>query len=175
MSLTYSPSATKRWTTADVDTEALSKVMDRGYTLDELDTISADTDALPYSLDARYYSGQSADPTAIDSTHKLATFTGTALTATIETGEVALSPGKRTTVTNVRPVAVGSGAITMQVGTRNFPGDSTTWTGEIPVNAVGTCNFRANAYHHRFRLKVTNGFTDAQGVDVLKAMGGGSR
>jgi hypothetical protein len=90
----YSPNATKRWSLIDsgIDIEALFTSFSEGYTLDSLDAISTSIDALEFSLDSRVWTGDDLLLSAFNSTHKLANFTGSALTATIETQEAQISP-----------------------------------------------------------------------------------
>jgi hypothetical protein len=85
--------AVKRWArVVDVTLEAFMRWAATGYSLDGLDSVSASLDALPDSLDSRAWVGGAQSLSAFSTDHKAYTFTGTAMDATVDTGEVQLSP-----------------------------------------------------------------------------------
>jgi len=163
----YSPSATKRWSYAETETEFIYLSAGEGYTLDSLDTYSTDLDSLPFSLDSRVWTGNTSNLSGFNSSHKLVNYTGTALDAIIETGEATLHENNRTQVMKVRPVIDGSGTVTVQMGTRDTLADSVTWDSAVSLTTAGDAPVRTNARFHRARINISGGFNDAQGIEVV--------
>ena len=162
-----------KWAPASVTTEHLFRSVSQGYTLEQLTAISQSLDALPASLDSRQWAGGKLNFAAFNSSHQFATFTGTAMTATVETTEMDLSlslkdqsgssDGRMTHVTEVRPIVDG-GTHTVSVGTRNTQNETVTYTAASAENTSGFCPVRANARYHRFKVDISGGFTDAVAV-----------
>lgn len=173
----YSPNATKRWSYAEVDTEIIYISVSEGYTIDSLDTVSSNIDTLSPSLDSRVWTGDNYILSGFNSSHKLGTFTGSALAATIDTTEGQLIEGGKAILRLLRPLVQATGAttITVQVGTRNNLTDSVTFGSAISANSMGEFNCRSNARYHRVRTNISGGFTHAQGMQVIKYTSGGRR
>lgn len=163
--------STNRWSgPIEMDTEILYNARTTGYTLDQLTTVLGYTnmETLPYSLDSRYWQGGSIIMACFDSDHKMSTFQGDPLEATLETGEFMPNPDGRSIINGVRPLVDGTSAtVKCQIGSRNDGDESVTWSGLASQNSqTGMCNFRANARYHRARMKITGGFSHAFGFDV---------
>lgn len=172
----YSPNATKRWSYAEIETEVIYISLSEGYTLDTLDSLSGSIDALTIYLDSRFYTGDNYILSAFNSDHKLSTFTGSPLTALIETQEAQFFEGRRSTLNLSRPLVDGnSSTVTLQIGTRNNLTESVTWGSAISANSTGEFESRSNARYHRGRLNISGGFNHAQGIEVLHTVDGGSR
>lgn len=171
----YSPNSTKRWASADIECETVCFLSTPGYTLDSLDSVSASIDLLPLSLDSRAWMHNASLLAAFNTDHKLCFFSGSALDATMETGESEIIPGKRTRLSLVKPLIDGGSTVTMQVGARNKLTESVSWGTEAAPNSTGYVEVRSNARYHRARVKVSGGFTHAQGVDVVEANEAGKR
>jgi hypothetical protein len=172
----YSPNASKRWATAEVDTEVLFNSLAQGYTLDGLDSVNSSLDALPYSLDSRLYTGNQSVLSAFSSNHKLAAFTGSALAARLETGEAQLVPGKRSQIAKVKPYVDGTSATTtVTMGTRNKRSEAISYGSALSLNSSGEAPMRANAFYHSLRLDIAGGFDYAQGVELTMANQTGAR
>lgn len=171
----YTPNSTKRWSYAETETEFIYLSASEGYTLDSLDTISTNLDNLQFSLDSRVWTGNSNNLSGFNSSHKLVTFTGSALDATIETGEATLHENHRTQVSKVRPAIDGSGTITLQMGTRNTLAESVTWGSSTSLTTSGDAPVRTNARFHRGRVNISGGFNYAQGVEVVDFVKAGVR
>jgi hypothetical protein len=172
----YSPAAKKRWSTVeDIDIEVLSTSISEGYTLDQLDSVSATLDGLLYSLDSRVWTGDNFILSGFNSDHKQINFTGSARDAVLETKEFQLFPGRRSEIKSLRPLVDGSGTVTMQMGTRNLPSESVSYGTSSSVTTEGNCEFRSEARFHRFRTTISGGFNSVQGVEILDAAKGGIR
>lgn len=104
----------------------------------------------------------------------LSTFTGTPGTATIETGDVEATLGRKTFVAGVKPlVDVTANAVTAAIGYRDDLQASVTYTSEVTANSrSGFCDFRVEARYQRIRLKIAGTFNAAQGVEPIWKPGG---
>jgi hypothetical protein len=171
----YSPNAKKRWAHADQDIEYIYRSLAEGYTLDGLDAVSSSLDALAFSLDSRVWTGNSALFSGFNSSHEQVNFTGSALSATIETAEVELTPNMRTNIQEIRPFVDGFTTMTIQIGTRNSMSESVTWGTAISANSAGNFPCRSNARYHRMRVNLSGAFTHAQGLNIVKTSIRGSR
>ena len=171
----YSPTAKKRWAYADQDIEYIYRSLAEGYTLDGLDAISTNLDLLPFSLDSRVWTGNSALFSGFDTDHKQVNFTGAALDATIETQETELTPNMRTNVQEIRPFIEGYTTLTVQIGGRNSLADSVTWGPVITANSAGNFPCRSNYRYHRMRVLLSGAFTHAQGLNIVKTSMRGAR
>lgn len=168
-----------RWSLIDaVECELIFRSLSFGYTMESLDAISADLDALPFSLDSRAWTGGRLLLSAFDTNHKLDYFTGSNLAATLETTEAQPIPNMRAVVTEVWPLVDG-GTLTVTPVTRNRNNDAPTTGTAASQNSIGYCPVRTNARYHRYRVGVASAgtWTHAQGINVPedKVSAGGAR
>lgn len=163
-----------KWAPVEVTTEILAKRVSKGYTLDGLDAVSSSIDALPISLDSRFWAGGLVSLGAFNSSHKLNSFTGTAMDATVDTTEAELYKGRRAQVTSVRPLIQGN-AGTVSLGTRNLLSSTVSYGSAVTPDSTGVCDFRANARYFRARIQTTGAFDHIQGIDVLDSTPEGDR
>lgn len=155
----------QRWTVARAMTETLCSMLSASLDLEDLDDISSSIDTLPASLDSRQWISESRYRGAIDTTHKLATFTGDPLEAVFETGEASLGNiVRRAQVQRVRPIA--DGTRTIALGTRDDQAAAVAWSEDRSPARDGNCGFRGDARYHRVRMTVSGDWTTAQGVDI---------
>lgn len=144
-----------------------------GYTLEQLDAISTNLDTLPASLDSRLWMGGSLQFGAMDSSHKLSTFTGNYLTATFETGERQIKPGGRALVVNTEPLVEGSSASSsVAVAGRDTTKATVSFDAAVAANSYGEAPVMNEAKYHRFRVSVADGFDKAYGIKVMVEPGG---
>ena len=112
--------ATQKWTIVHRNNEFIYRDLSKGYTLDGLDAVSSTLEGLPFSLDSRVWAGGLILLAGFDNLHRLASYTGTALTGRLETKEVQHYPGQMSFVDAVRPLVEGADAtISFQLGTRD--------------------------------------------------------
>jgi len=91
-----------RWSIGNVDADFVAPFFSAGYTVEDLDNLSATLDGLSTVLDSQLFrGGEFFFGGAVGD--KLFTFTGDPLQATITTGEATLSMGKHSIVTRVYP------------------------------------------------------------------------
>ena len=166
--------AAKKWATAEVDLEFILSSIGLGYTLDGLDDISASLDALSDSLDSPFWSGGKYQLSAFNDSHKLANFSGTAMNATIETGEFQPIEMKRSEILEVTPLVDG-GTHTVEMGTRETQAGTITWGASNTENSSGKVPVRSNSRYHRIRIGNTGDFNHAVGVELNKVAPTGDR
>lgn len=145
------------------------------FTMDNMDTTYPNIDTIPFSLDSLIFGGSVSKPLlgGFDTNHKLGFFDGSAMSATLETGEVQHFRGKRALVTSVRPIVDGNDC-TATVGSRNRMQDAYAFGPSSTQNATGNCDARVDAFYHRYRVTTSGNFNHAIGVEV-EAVSSGDR
>jgi hypothetical protein len=155
-----------KWSMIEHDVELLWSAKSPGYTLEGLDAVSADIDALPVSLDSPRWQGGRPQFAGFDSLNRSGFFDGPYMAAEIETQEVELYPGHRTMLNAFRPVIDG-GMVRARIGERSRQSDPVVWSQQLNQSASGRFTHRSNARYHRFRVRITgNDWTDAIGVQL---------
>jgi hypothetical protein len=151
--------ALNKWSRAEINTTILARFLSPGYTLDGLDSVSSSIDALPASLDDAAWMGGRVAFAAFDHSHRLSTFTGTALSATVDTKEIEPVTNSRAHCTSVRPIVDGGTTVTSRVGYRNLPTEDPTYSGAVSVNTAGECPVRVNARYQRYRIQTSGDYS----------------
>lgn len=156
--------ASQKWSFGQFNHELIYRAQSTSTTLDGLDALGySDLDAMTISLDSKVWMGGTLQTAAFDTTHKLAYFTGTALDATLETGE--FGSKDRMEITEVIPLIDG-GTHTAQVGTRETQAGTVSWGTTSTENSSGICPVRENSRYFRGRVNITGDFNFAQGIEV---------
>lgn len=131
-----------------------------GYTMEQLDSVNSNLDLITPSLDSPYWNGGLPIVGAfgiqqIGSTGSYAsyygTFTGAALTATLQTKTVNINQGGRALVTAIKPIVTGVTGTTNAKVTFNTPPVNAailTWTDDTYVNPqpLGTGNALSESF-----------------------------
>ena len=158
------------WAYAKVDTEWLFDDLSKGTTLDGLDSVNTSIDALPYSLDSRYWTGGLRSLSAFNSSHQLATFTGSNLAAKIETAVKAFFPGRRTRIKGVH-VLVDGGSPTLAVASAQRINDTFTFGSAVAQRAEGYVPLHSTAKYQQFQFNMPSAstWTLAQGLQPIAA------
>jgi hypothetical protein len=143
-------------------------------TLEMLDDVAASLDDHTISFDSRYWTGGVVTFGGFDSDNKLIDFSGDNLAATIETGEFEAAPGRRSTITMVRPLVDGTS--TARVTSRSRIADSGTSTSYSSLRTNGDIPVRSTGRYHKIgvAMAAAASWNDAQGVD-LTAISAGNR
>lgn len=164
--------AFKKWALVEgLNIQLFLQSISTGYTLDGLDVISTNLDTgIPWSLDSVQWTGGQIILAAFNSNNRLARFNGSAMAATLETGEFQLFKDNRAMLTEVRPDAVGlSASVTIAVINRNNLTESASVGAVAGVpNATGFVQTRVSARYFRIRLQTSANinFTHLIGVEV---------
>ena len=162
--------AIDQWSYAELDCQMISSFMTINYTLEELDFISSNLDALPASLDSSIYiGGQFIFGGAKD--NKIHTFSGDNKTALIETSDLDTGQGNSSVITNVIPYLEIVGGttpnVTAQISSRSRQVDSDSFGTASSLNADGYCNIRSNqGRYHKIRLNVSGTWKYISGIEV---------
>lgn len=149
------------------------------YTIDGLDALSGTIDGLPYPVDSRFYAGSGQLLlSAFNTSHQQGFYTGAYLAATVETGDVQLTPGFKSLLRSLRPLLEGTSlTTTVTIKYRNRLQDSHSTATAVAVNANGVCPVRVNARYHRATINTaaSDTWTHANGVDDIVAVKMGTR
>lgn len=118
--------------------------------------------------------GSGTLPYAFRSNGAYTTFTGTAGSAVLISGESELNPGGFAYVSGVKPlVDVTTNSVTVALGTRSNQQNSPTYTNLTTANSrSGFCDFRSEARYHRVRFDIQGTFNACQGLEIRVAGSG---
>jgi hypothetical protein len=167
-----------RWSNAEVTLEMLHQAATQaGYSLDDLDSVSASLDALPFSLDSRAWSGSGRLLLAgFDTTHRIGYFNGGNLAATVDTTEAQPIPNRRALLRGLRPIVDG-GSITVRIASRDRADLPAVFGPPTALAPHGACPVRANGRYHRARIEIAanSAWTHVQGVDEVEVSPAGAR
>lgn len=161
--------AIDRWASGEMALELLTRILPFNVTLDDL-TGNLDTD-YPNSFDGLVAGFGAAVLGAYQTTFVPATFIGTSLAATLETGDQEHLPGQIARVSSVRPL-VDATSPTVQVSARldrRTADAAVAFTSATSLNRKGECPVRgAKGRYHRYRVNLPAGWTEhAVGLDVV--------
>ena len=167
--------ALDKWSLVTQSTDVLSSILSSGRTLEGLDAINTSIDALPASLDSSLYKGGNLLFVGSNS-NKLQTFTGSALSATIETGEFEHSNKKLSILSQIRPIyeknSSDSATVTVQVASRKTTASDYTYSSASSINTDGFAPVRSNNRYHRIKLNLSGDWTNVQSIEVdLQSVG----
>jgi hypothetical protein len=169
-----------KWSYATVDTDLVSGIASSGYNLDTLDSLlTGGIDAGSFPVDSSAFAGGALDLAVFDSTHRVASFNGTPLAATIDTKEfddaqIGEGPsGRRIFTRSARPLVDGAGAtLTVQVGHRDTQNSPPSFAGPYAVNSIGEANYRRDSRYQRMRVVIDGEFDHATGCIVDAELSG---
>ena len=124
-------------------------------------------DQINIALDTDFWSGGQLLLGAIDGDYKAAIFSGTENQGTLETRELELFPGHRSSITNVRPIVDATSTVTVK--TRERLADTPTESAVSTMNDSGDNPVRESGRYFRLKIVTPSGsvWTHAQGVDVI--------
>lgn len=193
----YGPNASTRWSVlrtnttdaipgiTDINHYILGAPLSQGYTLDGLDAVSTNIDSLPVpppndiSLDSPVWTGQQKVLGVINEDLYMAFFNAVDFyEAFFETGEHQLNPPNRTSITMIRPFIndpAGTGVIVVAIAGRDTEQVTASYSNTVTINSSGFANIRSNSRFHRAFVKVTNGFINAEGIDIIQSTKVGRR
>lgn len=148
------------------------------YNLEELDQFG-NLEIIRPSFDDRFWVGDQTERLSMfRSDHTLTTWSGPAMGPTLDIPEIEFAKGRRSWVTNARPLIDGGVAAgTVQVGRRDRLADPVIWGAAVPINVIGECPQRYAGRYIRLRFHMPPGqnFSHLQGLDVTAGPGGSMR
>jgi len=159
--------ATQKWSTANASASTIFSQFVGAYTVELMDIISENLDQINIALDTDFWSGGQRYLGAIDNNYKAAIFSGTENEGTLETRELELFPGHRSSITNVRPIVDATSTVTVK--TRERLADTPTESSSSSMNDSGDNPVRESGRYFRLKIITPSGsvWTHAQGVDVI--------
>lgn len=140
----------------------------KSYNLDTIDEFG-NLDTIQPAFDDPYWTGNATSRfAAFDREHRLSIGGGPPMAPLLETGEIQPAEGRRSWLTNVRPLFDGGTGALVSVGTRERLTDPVQWSPPVPVNSIGDCPQRTTGRYMRFRMTLPEGqpFRHLQGVEV---------
>ena len=158
---------TGRWTLGrKASIEMVFNSLALGYTLEDLDALTASLDVFDIPLDDPALMGGMLRFGAFDGDGAYGVFSGANPEATLETGDFEVLKGRRAYVSGVRPVT-DADAITVTVAARERPMDAEAYTTSGTLEAHGMVSLEASGRYHRAKLQIAAGdvWTSAQGLD----------
>ena len=160
--------ALDEFSTGTFDMELIIPVIAPGINLDTLPDDNLDTFEPTTSFDDRISETGARTLGGYDSTFKLGTLTGAALTATLETGTLELTPGRRSCTSYVRPIIDGADRISIAVAALKNIDSPVNYGLSSEKDADGKCPLRKDGRYHRFRVQI--GDTGFTGFDFATAL-----
>lgn len=161
------------WTRIDTSMEILFPLAAGtiGYTLDGLDALYADLDAMPISLDSNVFKGGSPVMGALDANFKLGFFSGDNSEATLITQEMGATDGSVQRITELYPVVdvADFSHLRMAYRARMRRTDNFVESAEFtPSTNTGIARKRSRARFHRIKTVISEGanWTSAQGINA---------
>jgi hypothetical protein len=178
---------TQKWSHAKVTCEIVfGGVSQQGYTLEQLDPFApTGIESLPYSLDSSFWTGTvSLLLFGFDINHKSGSFSGPALTATVETAEfnpsamLGTGPGNgtRSVVRGCRPLIDG-GSPQIELGARDTQQAAVAYGPPVGLTQAGLAPLYQSGRYFRLRATMAAGqvWTNLQGIDDLDVRPGGAQ
>lgn len=152
--------------------EYLATLSRPGYTLEGLDSISTNIDALAFSLDDVALAAL-AKLSLVNGAHVLGFCTGDNLEATLDTAEHELDGARRVRVKGMRPITDAATCFGA-VGGRETMQSGVSYSSEQAVNAKGFCpaNVSTRLARARLRIPAATAWTFAAGVEPFFAQEG---
>lgn len=157
-----------RWTYGEEAHQILFRAYAAGTTLEGLDAISTNLDALPFSLDSNVWKGGKTSLAVFGSDSKLGFFTGTAKEAQIQTTEAMINSNGRAFVSGVYLESDATN-YSMAIESRNLPNQTPVTSGTATPSALsGACDFAVDARYHRANIVIAedDNWTQAVGVKI---------
>lgn len=161
----YNP-AVKKWSLIEQSVEVLFQYLSPGYNLDQLDAILADIDSASISVDSTAYQGGVISLGAFDSSHRLSAFSGSALTAEVETSDIYV-PKRKIYLEKARSLVETTASTSIkhagkELQSQGFDFGSTTYT----ENSFGEISLRKTARYHRIKQQVTAISDHLVGIEI---------
>lgn len=154
-----------RWSLIDQTTEFVFQYFSAGYTLDSLDSILADIDSASISVDSQVYNGGQIYLGAFDGAHKLSTFSGGFLTATLETGDFT-APGRAVFLSKARALIESTGMNQIQYAGRDTLSQNVEYEAALSANEYGEFSVLRTARYARLRHSITGNSNHLIGLEI---------
>lgn len=137
------------------------------------DLTSTDVDALTVSFDDPSFLGGVYYKGAFNYDHKLCSFSGANVAATLETGDMQINPMGRAMLRYATPIGDATD-FTVSIGAKERQGDAFTFGPAVAQEASGRCPTRASGRFFRARLQAPSGssWTHVNSIEIDAARAG---
>ena len=164
--------ATKKWSLAEANASTIFTQFVGAYTVELMDIISENLDAINIALDTDFWNGGQLFLGAVDSDYKAAIFSGTGNEGEIETSELEIFPNHRASVQGIRPIVDATATVTLK--TRDRLANSVTTSSSSSMNSSGMNPVRQSGRYVKVNVKTPSGvvWTNAQGIDLVASKSG---
>ena len=158
--------ATQKWSTADASASTIFSQFVGAYTVELMDVISENLDSINIALDTDFWNGGQLLLGAINNDFKAAIFSGTENEGTLETRELELFPGHRSSITNIRPIVDATSTVTVK--SRERLADTATESSSSTMVSSGDNPVRQSGRYFKIKVITPSGsvWSHAQGVDI---------
>jgi hypothetical protein len=163
----------KAWTTAPITSPLIFSALSLAVSLESLDALYGNLDAIPVSLDSAALRGGYPTMMLFDGTNTLGTLTGSPMAATFKDGLKELIPGRRSRITAIRPFTDAATATVSVAGMNGLSG-TTSETAYSGRASAGFYRTRENWNLSQVKVSIPAGtpWTYMLGYDVQAAQGG---
>jgi hypothetical protein len=156
-----------KWSYVEIELELLWQGSGSATTLEDLDTLYGDLDAMTVSLDSPIFIGGATQLSAFGTAFKSGYFTGDNLVASLITREMMLDTAHKSRVGGMRCLVEGD-AVTLRgrLGSRNDHAAMVNWTDYRAPRTGGRFPFRQKGRYHRLELEISGNWSQAAGVMI---------
>lgn len=158
-----------RWSYARIRLDVLYTNLSLGLTMEQLDALYGNLDAIPLSisLDDTSFAGGQQLMGAMGADFAISYLTGTPIEASFTTDDFSIGPGRITLVRAIRPLVDG-GTLFASTSWKMAPDDAFTTATETAVDRTGSAPQRSVGRFVRFNTRIAagGGWTQAQGIEI---------
>ncbi|WP_421423426.1 hypothetical protein [Agrobacterium rosae] len=164
------------WSIAENTTDFIFNSMSLPWTIEQLDVFGT-IENMPAPFDSPLWSGGNAMLWSMDTNGNIFVFGGSNMRGVLETQEMHLmqmiqradprAVGDKTTITGVRPLVHGDGAVSVVGAHRSVTTAGLNTTTARPTNGeTGYAYFRHQDRYHRFEFRLEGNWTQAMGYQI---------
>lgn len=159
------------WSVATINASAIMPIFMSGYTLDGLDNVSDNVDALPFSLDSKAWQGGAPVLGSFSTDYRLCSLTGPSLEAVVTTPELGDTAGSVQRLNTIYPITdTNTCFVSIGARFRRNVDEPVKWDDERPMSFnTGATRRRSRARFHKFRIRIPENeqWTHIKGLDVV--------
>lgn len=153
---------TNKWTSGIASVSAISTSATPSFTLEGLD-VFGDLETISTSFDSAIWIGGKSQFAGVKNA-KIVTFSGSNMTAYLETGDIEI-PGSTSAITMVKPI-VDNGSASVALLSRRLLSESTVFGSQTAANGENRVSVRGVGRYHRLQLTPTGDWKNTVGMDI---------
>jgi hypothetical protein len=161
------------WSVLEQQSSIIFSGFSRSTTLEEVGAIYPVLENIPASLDDASWKGGNPLFYVFGTQYDLGTLSGTPQQATIETGDIEVTPGRECRLAMVRPLTDATSGVTVQIASRARLGDAEVNNSYSSLTSSGDIPVRESGRYMRFTQTIAQG-TDwdyTEGLDLTPKKG----